>query len=63
MSQDPIWITKDGRAMARCPDCNLVQECKKGTEQIIEVGPKGQVSGVICDSCWERHKRSGARTK
>lgn len=62
MSTEPIWLTDDGRTMARCPDCNRVQEIQANKENVIEVGPNRQVSGVICQDCWNKLKKSGART-
>ena len=61
MTSEPIWITKDGQAMARCPDCNRVQKIDPEQENIIEVGAKGQPTGVICQECWQRTERAGGR--
>jgi hypothetical protein len=61
MSTEPIWHTDDGKTMARCPDCNRVQQIQPENENVIEVGPKGQVAGVICQDCWKKLERSGAQ--
>jgi hypothetical protein len=61
MSQEPIWVTADGRTMARCPDCNRVIELQDGDENVIEVGPESKVCGVICQDCWRLLQQSGGR--
>jgi hypothetical protein len=60
MSTEPIWVTADGKTMARCPDCNKVSQLRLGDEHVIEVGAKGQPVGVICQDCWRIHERCRA---
>jgi hypothetical protein len=62
VNAEPIWHTEEGLTMARCPDCNGVHEIQPTNENVIEVGANGQVEGVICQDCWNRLERSGART-